>query len=229
MFQQRGHHLALADLRAGQAPDDRHALGGADQVEPEAPEVAGVAGAEAVAGVPGQRRAANRLPGGRARQWGGVHQPQQVVPGAGVPGQFSDHRGDQRPGRAQPLAVAGLPGQVREHPRQVGPDVADPVPLAGHPEQLLGHHQAQQLGIGERRFAAPPMRPRTAHGGQHTVFQVYVECRQEGVEFVAHNLGLGTLRPPTDGPTRSRANRTHSSRGPDAGLGVLHALERPIE
>src|SRR5688572_26997389 len=62
VFEQGLHDLPLAYLGVGQAPSDGHALGGADQVEPEAPEVAGVAGAEAVAGVPArsERRTVSR-------------------------------------------------------------------------------------------------------------------------------------------------------------------------
>src|SRR4051812_31222962 len=63
--QQRLDRFPLADLGVGQSPHDRHPLGGGDQVEPEAPEVAGVAGAVAVAGMPGQIRALDRLPARR--------------------------------------------------------------------------------------------------------------------------------------------------------------------
>ena len=62
-------------------------------------------------------------------------------------------------------------------------------------QQLLGYDQAEQLGIGEGRLAPASVRSRAAERGPATVFEFYVECRQEGVEFVAHNLGLGTLPP----------------------------------
>lgn len=53
-LEKRGHHLPFAELGVGQTPGDGHALGGGDQVEPESPEEAGVAAAEAVSGVAGQ-------------------------------------------------------------------------------------------------------------------------------------------------------------------------------
>jgi hypothetical protein len=79
-----------------------------------------MAGAAAIPGVPGQVWAPDRLPGGRARQRGGIHQAQQVMPGRGAAGQFSDHRGRQPARPAQPLAAGAglLPGRrSRDQPR----------------------------------------------------------------------------------------------------------------
>ena len=53
VLKERLGDLAFTDFRVRQAPDDRHAVGGADQVEPESPKVAGVGGAVAVTCVAG--------------------------------------------------------------------------------------------------------------------------------------------------------------------------------
>ena len=115
VFEQIAGKVAFADLGAGQAPDDRHAVGDGDQVESESPEEAGMRGAVAVPGVPGQFRTLRRLAGGGARHRRGVEQPQLIgPPGRGVAGQLGDHRTDHRAQGAQPLAVSGLGGQIRE-------------------------------------------------------------------------------------------------------------------
>src|SRR6266702_8545481 len=67
-FQQGGHDLAFPQPGMGQAPDDRHAVGGGDQIQPEPPEEPRMAGAVSVAGMPGQIRALHGLAAGRARQ-----------------------------------------------------------------------------------------------------------------------------------------------------------------
>lgn len=70
----------FADFRVGQAPDDRYALGGADQIQPEAPEEPGVGSAVAVAGVPGEIRPLDGLPRLAAGQRGGVQQAEILSP-----------------------------------------------------------------------------------------------------------------------------------------------------
>lgn len=126
-FQQRGHHLPLADLWVGQAPGDGHSLGGSDQVETEAPEEAGVAAAEAVAAVPGQAGAFDGLAGGRAGQRGGVDQPQVVVPGRHLPGRCLDHGTGQRACGVEALVVGGL--LVAEQVAEAGVGELQPVPV----------------------------------------------------------------------------------------------------
>jgi hypothetical protein len=49
--------LALGNVRGCQLERDRHPVGGAQQVEPEPPEIAGMAGAITIGGVPGELRA----------------------------------------------------------------------------------------------------------------------------------------------------------------------------
>ena len=194
----------------GEPPDDRHAVGGGDQIEAEPPEVAGVARAVAVAGVPGQIGALDGFPRGRARQRGGIDQAQQLVPGIDVTGQLNDHRRDQRAGAAQPLAVAGLLGQLREHLDQVPTGVAHPASLAGHPQQLLGDRHTQQLGVGEPRFAARSMLASPPQGGQDTIIEVDIQCGQEGVTVIGHTTTLGALRPCSgDRDTQDLIGLTH--------------------
>jgi hypothetical protein len=81
------------------------------------------------------------------------------MPGRGVAGQLSDHRGQQPARAAQPLAVPRLTGQVREHLNQVLARIPDPAPLAGDAQQLLGHRHAGQLGVGQRWPSARPVVP----------------------------------------------------------------------
>src|SRR5437773_6982718 len=103
-----GQHLAFADLRVGQCPQDRHPGWGADQVQPQPPKPAGVGRAVAVVGPAGQVGAFDGGPRPAAFDWGGVGDPDVVEPEVAVGGQLPDHLLDQRQGRAQPLVVAGL-------------------------------------------------------------------------------------------------------------------------
>jgi hypothetical protein len=146
-FQQCGHHLPFPELRVCQAPGDGHALGGGDQVEPESPEVAGVAAAVAVSGVPGEVGAFDGLAGGRAGQRGGVDQPEAVVPGRHLPGQGLDHVADQRSGSVEPLVVRGLLGQVAEEVTEPGVGEADSVPPEG-PRFVVTHEPTGALRHG---------------------------------------------------------------------------------
>lgn len=197
-FQQRGHHSPLAEFRAGQTPGDGHALGGGDQVEAKAPEEARMAAAVAMTAVPCQVRAFDGLAGGRARQRGGVDQPQVVVPGRDLPGQHLDHLADQRPGRVEALVVGGLLRQVTEQMAQPGMDEADPVPGRGEAEQDLGDRQAQQFGFRESRGSPDPATRR------HMVVDEHVQCRQ-GVQVCLHTLTNGRPSP------WSRSARTSDS------------------
>src|ERR671934_398524 len=93
VIQQGRHDLALAQLRCGQAPGDRQPVRGGQQVQPEAPAVAVVAFAVAVAGMAGQGRTLDRLARGRAWHRGGVDQPQLIPPARGVRGEVLDGEG----------------------------------------------------------------------------------------------------------------------------------------
>ena len=56
-----GGDVALRGVGGGELERDRHAVAGAQQVQPEAPEVAAMAGAVAIGGVAGELRAFDRL------------------------------------------------------------------------------------------------------------------------------------------------------------------------
>lgn len=80
--------------------------------------------------------------------------------------------------------------QVREHVPQVRVGVADPFPIRRDPEQLLGHDQAQQLDVVQRRQSARLTIPRKAESGQDSVVEMNVKRGQEGVEVSFHTQGL---------------------------------------
>src|SRR4029453_19082738 len=138
--------------------------------------VAVVAAAVAVAGVPGQLRALDRLAAGGTGHRGGVHQAQLVAPAGGVRGQVGDGQRDQ-PGSAPQPAGGGRDGrQVGEQVPQPGSGEPQPAPLGGEPEQDLGHGQADQLGVGE--FGPPA----GADPGAEQLVDADVQGDEEGVE-----------------------------------------------
>src|SRR5215467_2842375 len=105
-------YLPLVGLGAGQREPHRQAVQRAQQVQPQPPEPAGVAGAVPVFGPSGQVRALDGLPGAAAFDRGGVDHPYVVMPQAGAGGQGPDqpaHGGGQL---TQPLVVPGLAGHV---------------------------------------------------------------------------------------------------------------------
>src|SRR6266545_946481 len=144
-----GHDLAFAQLRRGQAPRDRQPVRCGQHVQPEAPEVAVVALAVAVAGMAGQRRAADRLAAGRARYRGGVDQAQLVPPARRVDGEVLDGERDLGCRAAQPPVVGRWGRQVGEQVAQPLGGEAQPAPLGAEPQQDLRDGQADQLGVAE--------------------------------------------------------------------------------
>src|SRR5919201_484876 len=74
IIHQRLGDLALAKAGGGQTPADRHAVGGAEQIQLEAPVPAAVAAVIAIGGMAPQRRALDRLAGLAAGQRGGPEQ-----------------------------------------------------------------------------------------------------------------------------------------------------------
>ena len=139
---------------------------GAEQVR--APEPAGMRCTVPVPGVPGQVRAADRLPRRRAGQRRGVHQAQQVMPRRRVACQLGDHRGEQPGLRAQPLAVPCLARQRREQPAKVRAGIADPATPAGDAAQAPGYGQAS--------------------------IEFHLQCGQEGVQVARHKTIFDALR-----------------------------------
>ena len=83
--------FAFPNFRVSKSPDDRHSVGCADQVEAKSPEVSGVGGAVAVAGVACEVGAFHRFAGLAARYRGRVDQPGDLTPGGCVVCQFGDY------------------------------------------------------------------------------------------------------------------------------------------
>ena len=110
---------------------------GGDQVQPQPPEPARMAGAVPVLGQAAQVAAFDGLTGTGALDRGRVHQPDVVGPQAGAGGQHPGAVPDQAAGRAQPLVVAGLVRQVGEEVTQVRLGIAEKAGLGGEPQQGL--------------------------------------------------------------------------------------------
>lgn len=69
-------------------------------------------------------------------------------------------------------------------------NVADPPAFGVVPQQDLGHCRREQLAVGQLGLSA------TAGAGyNHVIVDQYMECSQEGVQFLAHTLILNTLLP----------------------------------
>jgi hypothetical protein len=166
----------------------RHPVGGADEVEPEAPEVAGVRGAVSVGGVAGQVGALDRLPRLRARDGGRVEQPQTVAERRRVAREQVDEQTDLACERPHALVVAGLLGDVREQMTQ---------PCAGKPEEApLGRAVEEHLSDGERddlRISDARLTARAGTLGQEIICE-HIKCDEQGVEVGRHEASLSSLR-----------------------------------
>jgi hypothetical protein len=108
--------LALGGVGGGRLEADRGAVAGADELEPQAPEVARVGAAVAVAGETGEVAA----PAGRARLavWHGrrVERPDPVAAGRRAEGQVADRAGALRHQPPPAVAVARPLGQLNSCP-----------------------------------------------------------------------------------------------------------------
>ena len=140
--------------------------------------------AVAVAGVAGQRRAGDRLAGGRTRHRGGVDQAQLVTEAGSVSGQVVDREGDQGAGAAQPPVVGRGGRQVGEQVSQPATGEPQPAPLGVEPQQHLGDGQADQLGVAEL------WRPSRPPPGTQQVVDGDAQCDNEGVEVGVHEASL---------------------------------------
>src|SRR6266545_3235131 len=130
-------YQAFVGFGAGQRGPDRQAVQGAQQVQPQTPEVARMAGAVAVLGEAGQVRALGRLAGAATLNRGRVGDPHVVGEQAGVAAQNTDQPADRASQLAQPLVVARLLRQIRKQRTQVSAGIAQPPSLAGEPQQRL--------------------------------------------------------------------------------------------
>ena len=102
-------HLAFIGLGAGERERHRQPRHGAQQMQAQAPEVAGVRGAVAVLGPAGQCRAFRRFPRAPALDGGGVDHPHIVAAAAGVRQGARTRAALPRRGRVccSPIALAG--------------------------------------------------------------------------------------------------------------------------
>src|SRR5450631_1519139 len=187
-------HIAFVSFGAGQGEGDGQALQGADQVQPQAPEVPRMTGAIPVFGPSGQVRALGGLAGPAALDWGGIDYPHIVAPDGGIGGQKTDAVPDQRSGTAQPLVIAGLLGQVREQVPQVSVGVPQPAGLGGEPQQGLHDGKGDQLSITQLRVN-PHVRAarRELRRFLQQVICLHVQCSREGIQVGRHKLILGAL------------------------------------
>jgi hypothetical protein len=76
-----GRDHTLGGVGGSELESDRHPVPRAQEIKPEAPEVAMVRATVAVAGDPGEPRAAYGLARGRARHWRRVEQAQAIAEG----------------------------------------------------------------------------------------------------------------------------------------------------
>src|SRR5215467_10366412 len=130
-IEERLCNLGFSQLRVGQTPVHDQAVGGGEQVELEAPEVAGTAGT-------GKR--------------GGVQQAQSIAPGRRLQGEMAENSTENGRERPQTLVVAGLLGQVGEEMAQPHHGEAKPAVLGGAGEQDLGdarqaNSESESLGL----------------------------------------------------------------------------------
>src|SRR5919202_677 len=179
--------LAFAELGAGQAPGDRAAISGADQIQLEAPVPARVAGTPAVVRPPAQRRALDRLAAGGTGDRGGVQQPERVLDAGGLTHQVGQDFTQQPAGLAQPLVVAGLVRQIREQVPQPAVAQPDPAVLTMAAQQDLGDRQADEFGIRQPGLAA---RIPAAGVGTQQLIDDAVQCDDEVVEGGVHEASL---------------------------------------
>jgi hypothetical protein len=177
-------HLALGRVGRGQLEAERHAVGGADQVEPEAPERPRVGGAVATGGVAGELRALDGL--GRLGAGDGcrVEQPQAVAEGRRAVGQAVEQPHDLRGQRPQALVVARLLGDVGEQVPEAAAGEAQEAPLVGTVEKDLGDGERDELGVRDLCSSAGSAAPR------QEIVSTDVKCGEKGVEVGEHVASL---------------------------------------
>ena len=162
-------------------------------MQPEPPEVAGVAGAVPILGPACELGAARGFPGPPALHRSGVHHPHVIGPHRGVAGQYADQPAGRCREFAQPLVVARLLGQVGEQVPQMLAGGPQPAGLGGEPGQGLQHRERDQLGVGEFRGQPGlwPPRPVVREGFEQVVGPG-VQCGGKGVQIGVHE-GLPRL------------------------------------
>ena len=203
-------HLAFVGLGVGQGKGDRQPGRGAHQMEPKPPEVAGVAGAVAVAGEADQVGPLGCLPRPPALDRGRVDDPGVVAEQVGV-GQYPGQGSELALGLAQSLVVARLARNIGEEGAQVLSGVAQEASFGGETEQRLDDGHGDQLGIaqlgGDANLGSPETKGR---GIPQRVVDLHVQCGDEGVHIGFHaasrsawvfgNAACGRLRRVSRGP-----------------------------
>jgi hypothetical protein len=112
--------LPFIDLGIGQGKGHRETGRSTDQMQPQPPEVAGVAGTETVTGEPGKLASPGRRTGASALDRRGVDHPGLVVPEVGVSTEHTDQGVELGLGLPEPLVVAGLV-EPAWYPRRLRP------------------------------------------------------------------------------------------------------------
>ncbi len=180
-------HLAFVGLGAGECEADGEPVQGAQQVQPQPPEIAGVRCAVPVLRPPGQVGAARGLPGPPAFHRSGVDHPHVIGPQGGVSGQRADQPVQRGRQPAQPLVISRLLRKVGEQVPQVGCREPQPPGLGGETQQRLHHCQGHHLGVRDPRSDPDSRAPR--HLSRLDLQQIIgpdVECGREGVQVGVH-------------------------------------------
>src|SRR6266545_268246 len=172
--------LALGLVRRGQAEADRHPVWRAQQIQPQAPEVARMRGAVAVGGPAGQLRALAGLARLAARHRRGVQESEPIAERRGDPRQVADDQADLGCQRPQPLVVARLLGNVGEQMPELLAREAQEPPLGMALQQDLRDRERDELRRGDPWASAC-----TASGRQEIVHQ-HVKCDEKVVEVGEH-------------------------------------------
>src|SRR5215217_5559122 len=121
--------FALGVIRGCQAEADRHPVRGAQQVQPQSPEVPRMRRAVPVSGPAGQLGAFACLSGLAARDRRGVQQADPLAERRRAAGEVLDDQADLGRERSQSLVVAGLLGDVAEQMTELFAREAQTPPL----------------------------------------------------------------------------------------------------
>src|ERR1035437_5699523 len=231
-LEQVSGHFSLVDLGICQCEGNLKTGRGADQMQSQSPEVAGVAGAIAIAGEAGEVTSSDCRTGTSTLDRGRVDHPGVVVPEVSILTEDPDQGVELALGLSQALVVAGLVGQIGEVPTQVLVGVAEEPGLRGEAEQRLEHRHGEELGItqpGGDTYLGPPDTKRRI--GRQFVVDLHVQCGSEGVHIGVHgdlpgrivgvsNADHGRLRRVIRGPRYERHPLESVFRGAPPGTGA---------